>query len=123
MAHPKRKKPSKTTETPRRKTAPQPAIVYDDRLAPLIAAVVMLVTAVVYVRTAACDLVVGDSVEFATIALNGGVAHPPGYPLLMILGRVFSFLPFGTPVFRVNVVSVVAGVATAGLIVLIARRL
>jgi 4-amino-4-deoxy-L-arabinose transferase-like glycosyltransferase len=83
----------------------------------------MVTAAIVYLRTAARDLVVGDSVEFATIALNGGVAHPPGYPLLMLLGRLFSYLPFGTPVFRVNLVSVVAGVATAGLVVLIARRL
>lgn len=122
MAHRKPKKPSKPAEMPRAKTTPAPVIV-DDRLAPLIAVVVMLVAAGVYVRTAARDLVVGDSVEFATIALNGGVAHPPGYPLLMILGRLFSYLPFGPPVFRVNLVSVVAGVATAGLIVLIARRL
>jgi hypothetical protein len=122
MAHRKPKKPSKPAETRRPRTTPAPVII-DDRFAPLIAGIVMLVAAVVYVRTAARDLVVGDSVEFATIALNGGVAHPPGYPLLMILGRLFSFLPFGTPVFRVNLVSVAAGVATAGLIVLIARRL
>ena len=123
MAHKKQKKPSKPTEAPRRKPEPAPETVVDDRLAPLIAILVMLAAALVYVRTAARDLVVGDSVEFATIALNGGVAHPPGYPLLMMLGRLFSYLPFGTPVFRVNLVSVVAGVATAGLIVLIARRL
>src|SRR5688572_9470682 len=123
MPHRKQKKPSKPPETIRRKTAPEPVIVTDDRLAPFIAGLVMVVAAVVYVRTAARDLVVGDSVEFATIALNGGVAHPPGYPLLMILGRLFSHLPFGTPIFRVNLVSVVAGVATAGLVVLIARRL
>jgi hypothetical protein len=121
MAHRKPKKAKKPAETARPKTTPA-AVIVDDRLAPLIAVVVMLVAAVVYVRTAARDLVVGDSVEFATIALNGGVAHPPGYPLLMILGRLFSYLPFGTPVFRVNLVSVVAGVATAGLVVLIARR-
>lgn len=83
----------------------------------------MLVASVLYWQTAAREIVVGDSAEFATIALSGGVAHPPGYPLLILLARLFSWLPVGTPVFRVNLVSVAAGVAAAGLVVLIARRL
>jgi hypothetical protein len=94
-----------------------------DPLSPLLAAGVMLVALIVYLQTAARDIVVGDSTEFVTIALSGGVAHPPGYPLLILLARLFLFFPFGTEVFRVNLVSVVAGVATAGLIVVISRRL
>jgi hypothetical protein len=122
MGHQRQKKRQKAADAPRRAAAAVP-VVHDDPVAPLIAALVMLVTAVVYVRTAARDIVVGDSSEFATIALSGGVAHPPGYPLLILLARLFTWLPFGPPVFRVNLVSVVAGVATVGLVVLIARRL
>jgi 4-amino-4-deoxy-L-arabinose transferase-like glycosyltransferase len=83
----------------------------------------MLVAFALYWLTAARDIVVGDSAEFTTIALSGGVAHPPGYPLLILLARLFSWLPVGAPAFRVNLVSVAAGIATTGLVVLIARRL
>ena len=98
-----------------------PAI--DDPLAPLIALGVMVAALAVYLRTAARDIVVGDSAEFVTVALTGGVAHPPGYPLLVLLARAFSWIPFGTLAFRVNLVSVLSGVVTVGLVVLIARRL
>src|SRR5688500_2704500 len=118
----RQKKRQKASAAPRRTIAYEP-VVHDDPLAPLIAAGVMLVALVLYVQTAAREIVVGDSTEFATIALSGGVAHPPGYPLLILLARLFTWLPVGTPVFRVNLVSVVAGAATVGLVVLIARRL
>src|SRR4029077_15540580 len=32
-------------------------------------------------------------------------AHPPGYPLVTMLGHLFTLLPFGTPAFRVNLMS------------------
>lgn len=113
---------ARPVDAPRRRIEPS-LVVTEDPLARLVALGVMLVAFGLYWRTAARDIVVGDSAEFTTIALSGGVAHPPGYPLLILLARVFSWLPAGTPTFRVNLVSVAAGVATVGLIVLIARRL
>ena len=46
-----------------------------------------LTSFVLYVRT--CSRTVGttDSPELITAAMEGGVPHPPGYPLLMILLR------------------------------------
>src|SRR6185503_6043124 len=118
----RQKKRPKSTEAPRR-SVQQASPGTDDPFAPLVAVGVMVVATVLYWQTAAREIVVGDSAEFATIALSGGVAHPPGYPLLILLARLFSWLPVGTAAFRVNLVSVAAGVATAGLVVLIARRL
>ena len=34
-----------------------------------------------------------DDGLFIMASLDGGVAHPPGYPLFTFLGHLFSFLP------------------------------
>jgi hypothetical protein len=46
-----------------------------------------------------------DSPETITAAATLGVAHPPGYPLLTLVGRLFSLLPLGNISFRVNLLS------------------
>ncbi|TMF60348.1 MAG: DUF2723 domain-containing protein [Chloroflexi bacterium] len=76
-----------------------------------------------YVLTAAREIVVGDSPEFVTVAFTLGVAHPPGYPVMTLLGHLFSLLPLDQPAFRVNLVSVVCGAATVGIVYLTAWRL
>jgi dolichyl-phosphate-mannose-protein mannosyltransferase len=88
-----------------------------------LAAAVVLASGVVYVFTAARDIVVGDSPEFVTVAATLGVAHPPGYPLLTVIGHLFSLLPLGPMPFRVNLVSVVCHALTVGLVFFTAFRL
>ena len=51
----------------------------------------------------------GDSAELITAAYTMGIAHPPGYPLLMLLGKLFSFLPVGSIAFRINLLSGACG--------------
>jgi hypothetical protein len=59
----------------------------------------------------------GDAGEFATVIATGGVAHPPGYPLFVLLGRlVHSLLPFGSAAFHAAVPAALAGGATVGLL-------
>src|SRR5215510_4781276 len=101
----RQKRRQKALGAPQPSVKHAPPVVIADPRAPHVAVGVMLAAAVLYWQTAAWDIVVGDSAEFTTIALTGGVAHPPGYPLLMLLGRLFSWLPFGEPAFRVNLVS------------------
>lgn len=62
---------------------------------------------VVYGHTVAPDVTFEDSGELITAAGLGGVAHPPGYPLFTMIAHGFTFLPFGTVAYRVNLVSVV----------------
>lgn len=41
---------------------------------------------------------------------NIGVAHPPGYPTFSMLAAAFiRFLPFGSPAWRVNIMSALFG--------------
>src|SRR5947209_4345377 len=87
------------------------------------AAVVTILSAVLYFFTAARDIVVGDTPELITAAVTLGVAHPPSYPLFTMIGHVFSLIPFGSISFRVNLLSVVCDSLTVGLVFLIAARL
>ena len=56
-----------------------------------------------------------DSPEIATVAASLGIAHPPGYPLYTLLGRLLSLLPLGQPCLRVNLLSALCA-ATACLL-------
>jgi len=61
--------------------------------------------ALLYGLTLAPSIVVGDSAEFQTEAWRLGVTHPTGYPLYLLLGRVFALLPVGDAAFRMNLFS------------------
>ena len=89
----------------------------------LIAATTGLVALALYFATAARDIVIGDPTEFVIVSLIGGVAHPPGYPLLTIVGRAFASLPIDPAPLRVALVSVIAGASACALVALTARRL
>lgn len=47
----------------------------------------------------------GDSPELATAAALWGVPHPPGYPLLTLLGHVATLVPIGSPAWRMHATS------------------
>lgn len=46
-----------------------------------------------------------DSGELAAVCTTLGIAHPTGYPLYTLLGRIFSFLQFGQPIYRLIMMS------------------
>ena len=83
----------------------------------------MLSCLALYVYTAARDIVVGDTPELMTVAVTLGVAHPSGYPLLTLLGHLFSLLPLGPVAFRVNLMAAVCGAGTVALVYVTAWRL
>jgi hypothetical protein len=66
-----------------------------------------------------------DTGEFQTVLPILGTAHPTGYPTYVLLGFVASILltPLGEPAFRINVLSLLAVAAAAGLTVELVRRL
>ncbi len=97
-------------------TAPSRA---DRRLALACAALAFLV----YLLTCARDLTGEDCGELVTAAKVLGVAHPPGYPLWCLLGKVFTWIPIGSVAFRVALLSAVAAAATVGVICLLLTRL
>jgi len=66
----------------------------------------------VYLRTLAPTVMWYDMGEFATASYVLGVAHNTGYPLLLLLGKLFTFLPVGDVAYRVNLMSAVFGALT-----------
>ena len=43
-----------------------------------------------------------DSPETTTSAYTLGIGHPPGYPLFILVGKIFTLLPVASPGFRMN---------------------
>jgi hypothetical protein len=66
----------------------------------------------IYAYALAPSIVGGDSGELAAVLASGGIAHPPGYPLYSLLGRVFAALPFGLGAIRTNLLSALLAATT-----------
>jgi hypothetical protein len=64
-----------------------------------------------------------DSGDLVAAAHTLGVAHPPGYPLFLLLARVFILLPVGEIAYRVNLLSAVCAAVAAVLVYCIALLL
>lgn len=76
-----------------------------------------------YVRTLAPGLLYSDGGEFQALAVTLGLAHPTGYPVYLLLGKLFTLLPLGSYAYRVNLLSAAAAALTLALLYLLARRL
>ncbi len=63
-----------------------------------------------------------DDGLFITTAAYAGVAHPPGYPLYVVLGWLSSLLPFGSVAWRVHSLSGLMGALTCACIAWIVLR-
>ncbi|HEY9117234.1 MAG TPA: DUF2723 domain-containing protein, partial [Roseivirga sp.] len=56
---------------------------------------IFAISFIVYVLTVERTASFWDCGEFIAIAFKLEVSHPPGAPLFMLIGRLFSFLSFG----------------------------
>lgn len=88
----------------------------EQRLHTLTLPALLAVTLGLYLETLGRSVGQADTFEFQVVAPTLGVAHPTGYPLFILLGKLFSLFPFGSIAWRVNLTS--AGAATAALAVL-----
>src|SRR3990172_11738601 len=70
----------------------------------------------VYIATLAPTVMWYDMGEFATAASTLGIAHNTGYPLLILLGKAFTFLPVGDAAYRVNLMSAVFSALAVALV-------
>ncbi len=66
-----------------------------------------------YVYTLCPTVGGGDSGELIAVSSTLGIAHPPGYPLYTLLGKLFATLPIGSIAWRVNLFSAVAQAGAA----------
>jgi len=64
-----------------------------------------------------------DSGDMIVSAFTLGIAHPPGYPLYVLLGKIFTILiPFGNIAYRVNLMSAFFGAAACGVLYLLIKK-
>ena len=76
-----------------------------------------------YVRTLAPSLLWSDSAELQTLASTLGMAHSTGYPIYLLIGKLFTLLPVGSVAYRVNLLSAWAAALTLALLYLLGRSL
>ena len=76
----------------------------------------------VYLATAAPTVYNLDSAELSTAAYTGGILRATGYPLYLLLGRVWSQVPLGDVGWRMNLLSAVCGALTIFLAHRLLRR-
>jgi tetratricopeptide (TPR) repeat protein len=75
----------------------------------LLAAIVVFgASLAVYVKTMCPTVGFIDCGELTAVCSTLGIAHPTGYPLYTLLGRLFTLVPWGTVAQRVTSLSVVA---------------
>lgn len=58
-----------------------------------------------YIRTLAPGVLPGDSAEFQVLAYQLGIAHCPGYPIYLLLAKLFTLLPIWEVAYGVNLFS------------------
>ena len=89
-----------------------------------IAAALFVLAEVIYLMTMAPTLSFWDCGEFIATAYTLGVPHPPGAPFFLLVGRLFSMVPFFEDIgARVNLLSTLSASATVTLTYLIIVRL
>ncbi|MBD3239442.1 MAG: DUF2723 domain-containing protein [Chitinivibrionales bacterium] len=100
------------------------AVVKHERYNRWIGALVFAIALVVYLMTVAPTVAFWDCGEYIGAAHSLGIPHPPGNPLYVMAGRVFSvLLPFFEQVaYRVNLISVLSAAFTVLFLYLIIVR-
>ncbi|MEA3297556.1 MAG: DUF2723 domain-containing protein, partial [candidate division Zixibacteria bacterium] len=85
-----------------------------DRTNAVLAFFVFLVSFIVYALTVQRSFSFWDCGEFIACASNLYIPHPPGTPLFLLIGRLFSLVPFVEDIsYRINYLSVISSALTA----------
>jgi tetratricopeptide (TPR) repeat protein len=88
------------------------------------AAILTGVVFVLYALGAAPTIYVGDSGELVAAVHTLGIPHPSGYPLYVMLGKLWTVLvPVGSIAYRMSLFSAAAAAVAVGLLYLLGRRL
>ncbi len=91
----------------------------------ILAVACFLLSLFLYLRTLAPTVVAlfDDTLEFPLAVHRMAIAHPTGYPLYLLLGKLVGFVPWRDVAGRVNLLSAVAGAVAVALVFLVARQM
>jgi hypothetical protein len=76
-----------------------------------------------HLATLAPSVTFYDSGEFITATQLLGSAHSPGYPLFLLFAKPFTWLPFGSIAFRVNLATACSAALAFSALFLLVRQL
>ncbi|MFP4547009.1 MAG: protein O-mannosyl-transferase family [Fidelibacterota bacterium] len=90
-----------------------------------LAATTFFLSLIVYIRTVAPTVSFWDCGEYIATSYILGIPHPPGNPLFILVGRLFTMLPIGSDIaYRANLVSpLVSALSVMFLFLIIAQLL
>lgn len=87
------------------------------------AGIVFFVALVLYSWTLAPTVTLVDSGELIVVARFLGVAHPPGFPLWIMLAHLASLVPLGSVASRINFASALFGALASAMLTLVVAEL
>ncbi len=80
----------------------------------LIINLLVLILPILYIATLARTLVLGDPTEYTFIANILGIAHPPGYAFITLMGKLFqTLIPFDEIPWRMHLLSAASATLAA----------
>lgn len=85
-------------------------------------ALVIASLAPLYAVTLGREVGAADTFEFQVTAPQLGIAHPTGYPLYLLLGKLWTLLPVGPVAWRLNLASAVYALAALALLAAVVRQ-
>ncbi|TET43775.1 DUF2723 domain-containing protein [candidate division TA06 bacterium] len=97
---------------------------HNKRLAVILGVAAFVLPLIIYSLTLCRTVGFVDAGELCVVSRTLGIAHPTGYPLYTLLGRLFSLIPLGSVVVRTNFMSAFfAALSTFILFITISRIL
>jgi tetratricopeptide (TPR) repeat protein len=82
-----------------------------------------IATFITYLKTVCPTVYSGDSGELSLASAVLGIAHPPGYPLLTLMGRAFINLVRINPAHALNILSALLAAGAVGVSALVFRQI
>ncbi len=96
---------------------------YSKKLENLIAGIIFLLTFAIYFSTMAPTVSFWDTGEFIATSHILGIPHPPGSPLFLLIGKLFTLIPISADIaFRMNIFSPLISAATISLLFFICNE-
>ena len=90
----------------------------------IVAGLVFVASLAIYLLTMSPSVVVDDGGEMQMLSYTLGVAHPTGYPLMLMLGWLFGHLPIGADfAWRISLMGALASALSMSLLYVTAREL
>lgn len=83
----------------------------------------ILVAGAVYLKTLSPSILYIDAGTMVAAASSLGIANPPGFPAYILIGHLFTLLPIGTVLFRMQLLSIVSSLGILVLVYFVLNRL